>query len=172
MIAAYLAADPDVDADRSALAGCLDAAGALKQHDVGGPPVGYRVACEIVREAIGGLTMAKGHYLVDGVTVSPLLEMRALPFRVTFVCGLGEGLFPAVDGPDPLDLALARKQSGDVRPRDRDQYLFLETLASTRDRLYLSYVARDAPTGEAMEPSPLVRELLRHLNRGRPPGPG
>ncbi len=168
MIAAYLAADPDVAADRSALAGCLNAAGALKQQDVGGPPVGYRVACEMVREAIGGLTMARGHYLADGVTVSPLLEMRALPFRVTFICGLGEGLFPAVDGPDPLDLALARKQPGDVRPRDRDQYLFLETLASTRDRLYLTYVARDAPTGEAMEPSPLVRELLRHLNRGRP----
>jgi exodeoxyribonuclease V gamma subunit len=172
MIAAYLAADPDADADRHALADCLAAAGNLKQHDVGGPPVGYRVACEIVREAIAGLTTARGHYLADGVAVSPVLAMRALPFRVTFVCGLGEGLFPALDGPDPLDLALARKQFGDVSPRDRDQYLFLETLASTRDRLYLSYVARDAPTGEAMEPSPLVRELLRHLNRGRTPGTG
>ena len=144
----------------------------LKQHDVGGPPVGYRVACEIVREAIGGLTTSKGHYLADGVAVSPLLEMRALPFRVAFVCGLGEGLFPALDGPIRSTWRWHGSRRGDVSPRERDQYLFLETLASTRERLYLSYVARDAPTGEAMEPSPVVLELIRHLNRGRPAGSG
>ena len=114
-----------------------------------------------------GLTGSRGHYLADGVVVSPLLEMRALPFRVVFLCGLGEGQFPAADGPDPLDLTLASRQVGDVSPRERDKYLFLETLACARDRLYLSYVARDSQTGDGLEPSPVVHELIRHLHRGR-----
>ena len=93
--------------------------------------------------------------------------MRSLPFRVIFLCGLGEGRFPAADGPDPLDLTLARRQIGDVSPRERDKYLFLETLVCAREHLYLSYVARDAQTGDTLDPSPLVHELMRHLHRGR-----
>lgn len=37
-----------------------------------------------------------------------------------------------------------------------------------RDRLYLSYVARDAQTGDELEPSPLIHELLGYLRRDRP----
>ena len=170
MIDAYLASDIDDDTERRALADCRATVYHLKQRDVGGGPVGYRVACEILREAIGGLTAAKGHYLADGVAVAPLLEMRALPFRVAFVCGLGEGLFPSLDGPDPLDLSLHTKQSGDVSPRKRDQYLFLETLASTRERLYLSYVARMPRPATLWSRRLLVLELIRHLDRGQPAG--
>ena len=143
MVNAYLAADSD--SEQRALSQCLQKIQALRDQDVAGRKVGYRIACESLREALEGLTGSRGHYLADGVVVSPLLEMRALPFRVVFLCGLGEGRFPAADGPDPLDLTLASRQVGDVSPRERDKYLFLETLACARDRLYLSYVARDCP---------------------------
>ena len=36
-----------------------------------------------------------------------------------------------------------------------------------RERLYLSYVARDAQTGDELAPSAVVHELVRHLDRGR-----
>src|SRR5262249_19373949 len=39
------------------------------------------------------------------------------------------------------------------------------------DRLYLSYVAREAQTGDKLEPSPVVHELLRYLHRGRAGSP-
>ncbi|WP_406699289.1 exodeoxyribonuclease V subunit gamma [Singulisphaera sp. Ch08] len=162
LISAYLAGDSDLE--QRALAACLREAAALKRLDLNGAVVGYRVACECLREAVEGLTDARGHYLADGVAIAPLLEMRALPFRVAFVCGLGEGCFPAAEGPDPLDLlAHAQRQAGDISPRERDRYLFLETLTSTHDRLYLSYVARDAQTGEGLEPSSVIHELLHHL---------
>jgi exodeoxyribonuclease V gamma subunit len=167
MIGAYLAADPDADSERHALADCLASVAALKKYDIGDTPVGYRVAYEILREAIGGMATARGHYLADGVAIAPLLAMRALPFRVVFVAGLGEGRFPAPDGPDPLDLGRAPRWSGSVSPRQRDQYLFLETIACTRERLSLSYVARDPQTGEGLEPSSVVRELLRRLGGAR-----
>jgi exodeoxyribonuclease V gamma subunit len=172
IIGAYLAADPDADSERHALADCLASVAALKKYDIGDTPVGYRVAYEILREAIGGMATARGHYLADGVAIAPLLAMRALPFRVVFVAGLGEGRFPAPDGPDPLDLGRAPRWSGNVSPRQRDQYLFLETIACTRERLYLSYVSRDPQTGEGLEPSSVVRELLRRLAGSRAAEPG
>ena len=152
MVSAYLAAD--TDSEERALSQCLQQIEQLRALDVHGRAVSYRIACESLREALMGLTGARGHYLADGVVVSPLLEMRSLPFRVVFLCGLGEGQFPAVDGPNPLDLTLAHRQAGDVSPRERDKYLFLETIVCARERLYLSYVGRDALTGDDLAPPP------------------
>jgi exodeoxyribonuclease V gamma subunit len=165
MVQAYLTAESDADA--RALSLCLQKIHDLQKSDVTGCKHGYRIASEILRKELQDLTGTRGHYLADGVVISPLLAMRSLPFRVVFLCGLGEGRFPASQGADPLDLTLARHDIGDVRPRERDKYLFLETLVCARERLYLSYVARDAQTGDDLEPSPVVHELLRYLHHGR-----
>ena len=165
MANSYLAADSDTE--QRALSQCLEKMQSLRDLDVSGTKVGYRTASESLHEDLEGLVASRGHYLADGVVVSPILEMRSLPFRVVFLCGLGEGRFPAVDGPDPLDLTLARRHIGDVSARERDKYLFLETLVCARERLFLSYVARDAQTGDILDPSPVVHELMRHLHRGR-----
>jgi exodeoxyribonuclease V gamma subunit len=164
MINAYLATDSD--AEQRALSLCVQKVHDLRVLDVTGRKFGYRIACESLREALRGLVGTRGHYLADGVVVSPLLAMRSLPFRVVFLCGLGERRFPSTEGPDPLDLTFAHRRTGDVSPRERDKYLFLETLVSARDRLYLSYVARDSQTGDELEPSPVVYELMRHLHQG------
>jgi exodeoxyribonuclease V gamma subunit len=166
MLEAYVAAANDSEERVRAM--CLHEIRGLAQLDVTGHEVGYRIAAACLREAIRGQTAARGYYLADGVVVSPLREMRALPFRVIFVCGLGEGLFPVRADLDPLDLAAAEPRIGDVTPRDRDKYLLLETLACARERLYLSYVAKDAQTGDELNSSPLLCELLRCLHRGYP----
>jgi len=170
MLEAYLAAE--TDSEERVRAMCLHEIRRLRQLDVTGHMVGYRIAQASLREAIQGQTAARGYYLADGVVVSPLKEMRALPFRVIFLCGLGEGRFPVRADVDPLDLSAAEPRAGDVSPRDRDKYLFLETLACARDRLYLSYVARDAQTGDDLSPSPMLEELMRDLHRGRSDEPG
>jgi exodeoxyribonuclease V gamma subunit len=92
--------------------------------------------------------------------------MRAIPFRVIFIAGLGERDFPAADRKNLLDLRQARRRAGDVSPREQDKYMFLETLLSTRDKLYLSYVGRDELTGDRLEPSSVVLELRHMLERG------
>ncbi|MGO9465304.1 MAG: exodeoxyribonuclease V subunit gamma [Isosphaeraceae bacterium] len=170
MVEAYLAAEPD--GEQRVLAMCLHEIRRLRQLDVTGQRVDYRIAQASLREAIEGQTAARGYYLADGVVVSPLREMRALPFRVIFLCGLGEGRFPVRADVDPLDLSGVAPRPGDVSPRDRDKYLFLETLACARARLYLSYVARDAQTGDDLSPSPMLEELMRDLHRGRSGEPG
>jgi exodeoxyribonuclease V gamma subunit len=58
-----------------------------------------------------------------------------------------------------MDLRLARRKAGDVTPTERDRYLFLETLLAARQRICMSYVARDSRTGDQLDPSSVVREL-------------
>src|SRR5439155_2089744 len=121
--------------------------------------------CELAGAALGELTLRAGGWLGEGVAVSTLLPMRALPFRAVFVLGLGEGEFPAANRRDALDLRAAGRRPGDVTPAERDRYLFLETLLSARERLVLSYVGRDERTGEELRPSSVVQELLEVLAR-------
>lgn len=158
MVRAYVT--PPDEREGSALRNVLGALGMLAAYDLDGTAVSYTVAHELARELLGALGGGRGQQLADGVAVSSLVPMRAIPFRVIFVLGLGEGRFPAADRRDTMDLRAARRQVGDVTPPERDRYTFLETVLCARDRLYLSYVARDEQTGDELEPSTVVQELI------------
>src|SRR5690606_9709451 len=57
-----------------------------------------------------------------------------------------------------------RPRRGDRARRLDDRYLFLETLLSARDGLYLSYVGRDPRDNAELPPSVLVSELLEAVD--------
>jgi exodeoxyribonuclease V gamma subunit len=122
-------------------------------------PVPYEVAFELVQSQINEVEAEHGTYAENGVVVGSLSSLRSIPFRVTFMLGLGEAHFPAHTRRDPIDLRLTDRRAGDVSPAERDRYMFLETLLAARERLFLSFVARDAQTGEALEPSAVIRDL-------------
>ena len=87
--------------------------------------------------------------LAEGVTVSSFKPMRPIPFKAVFLLGMGEGLFPTPYRRDNLDLrhipvnlnsavegqTLLERRLGDVSVTERDRYMFLETLVSTRKHL-------------------------------------
>jgi exodeoxyribonuclease V gamma subunit len=164
MLSSYLS--PTGDEDERALKRCHDALEGLCELDLDGRAVSYRIACELARTGVGALSGARGQYLAGGVVVASMLPMRAIPFRAVFVAGLGEGQFPSSDRKNQLDLRLAVRRPGDVTAREQDKYMFLETLLCARERLYLTYVAREALTGEKLAPSSVVVELLQMLDRG------
>ncbi|MFH0902766.1 MAG: exodeoxyribonuclease V subunit gamma [Pseudomonadota bacterium] len=163
-ITAYLT--PGDDRDERALKRCIGAVQILADLDVDGKTLPYSIAVAFVRAALAQIESGSGQFLADGVVVASLAPMRAIPFRIAFVLGLGENKFPAPEKRSFLDLRLARRRSGDVSARDRDKYLFLETILSTRERLYLSYVGRDPLTGERLHPSPVVATLEQILQQG------
>lgn len=167
LVGAYI--EPADDADERVVSRCRRAFENLAELDVDGRSVPYRIAFELARAALTGLRASRGEPFAEGVVVSTLAPMRSLPFRAVFVAGLGEGEYPAPERTSTLDLRLARREQGDVRPRDRDRYALLETVLAAREHLALSYVARDPQTGEPLEPSPLVAELVGELQRGYVP---
>jgi exodeoxyribonuclease V gamma subunit len=159
----YLQADSSADEhDRLRL---LNALVRLEKMDLG-YKVSGRIAAELACRSLASLSGGRGRYLAEGVVVSSFLPMRALPFRAVFLLGLGESLFPASGRRDALDLRAAKRRAGDVDPSERDRYMFLETLLCARDRLYLTYVQRDEQTGERLQPSAVVQELMHILKKG------
>jgi exodeoxyribonuclease V gamma subunit len=148
------------DADQEGLLGrLLTELDRLDDLPLGGTAISYRTAAELARRALRGVGGARGQYLAHGVTVTSFVPMRAIPFRVIFVAGLGQGSFPRVGRRSELDLRAVKRAPGDVSPREQDLYMFLETLLSARERLVLSYVARDELSGAPLAPSSVVLEL-------------
>lgn len=99
-----------------------------------------------------------------GVQVSCYTPLRAIPFKALFLMGLGEGLFPASDRPDPIDLvASSPRRAGDVSRPEQERQLFLEAVLCAREHLVCTYPSRTATTGDALPPSPLLMDLQETL---------
>jgi exodeoxyribonuclease V gamma subunit len=146
-------------ADEEAALG--DALAAIERVAALVPPtleMSFRTAAELVKQRLDG--GPSHHRSPEGVTVASFVPMRALPFRIIFVVGLDERVFPAPDGLAAIDLRGGQRLPGDVTPREQDEYMFLETLLSARDRIYFSYVARDAVTGERRNACSTIAALL------------
>ncbi len=166
LVAAYVCPADDVGA-----AGVARTLRALSDLDdvaasLGDRAVSYRVAAELCRARLRRIGGERGQHLARGVAVASFVPMRAIPFRAIFLVGLGHGAFPSAPRRDELDLRAARRLPGDVSPREQDLYMFLETLLGARERLVLSYVARDELTGDRLEPSSVILELGDLLRRG------
>ena len=122
-------------------------------------PISYDSAREMVSARIADFESRQGQFSGRGVAVGSLSSLRSIPFKTIFALGLNEGDFPARDRRDPMDLRTLKRSAGDVTSTERDRYLFLETLLAAREQIFLSYVARDAKTGDPLEPSSVIREL-------------
>ncbi|WP_456417774.1 exodeoxyribonuclease V subunit gamma [Thiolapillus sp.] len=106
-------------------------------------------------------------FLVGQVSFCSMIPMRSLPFRIIAVLGLNNGDFPRQRPPRGFDLmAQQPPRPGDRSLRGDDRYLFLETLISARDKLYLSYQGKDIKTNLAREPSLVLKELMDYLQQG------
>ncbi len=149
-------ADP---AGRAVADRCIGAIESMASEELPGEPVFYPVACARALGRITGAQSEQGRYAESGVAVGSFAALRSIPFRAIFALGLGETVFPEREKHDLLDLRLARRRAGDVSANQRDRYLFLETLLAARERLILSWVSRDALTGQKLEPSALISEL-------------
>ncbi len=134
----------------------------LGELDLDGRELDFREIQALALRRLGRVRGDRGEPLAHGVHVARLGPHRPLPSPIVFALGLGEEHFPAGERPGLLDLRRHRRK-GDVSPRERDRYAFFELVLAARDRLYLSYVAREPVTGEARSPSAVIHELAEML---------
>ncbi|MDQ3624120.1 MAG: exodeoxyribonuclease V subunit gamma, partial [Verrucomicrobiota bacterium] len=102
-------------------------------------------------------------FLAGRVTFCALKPMRSIPFKVIGLLGMNDGAFPRHETLLAFDLAAQHPQPGDRTLREDDRYLFLETLLSARQTLYLSYSGLSQRERAASPPSVIVSELLDYL---------
>lgn len=103
---------------------------------------------------------ARGGLLRGGVTFARLTPARSLPFRMICLIGMNHDRFPHRQAPTTFDLVAAKPRRGDKSRRDDDRHLFLETLLSARECLYISYTDRSLRDSSPQQPSVVVNELI------------
>ncbi|VAW47789.1 Exodeoxyribonuclease V gamma chain, partial [hydrothermal vent metagenome] len=99
------------------------------------------------------LSASKGNYLSGGLICASLQPMRPIPFKITYILGLDERSFPGELYQETLDLTQRSRRLGDINKIENMNYLFLETLMCSREKLYLSYVGQDLVKDETILPS-------------------
>ena len=106
-------------------------------------------------------------FLSRGITFCSMVPMRSIPFRVIAMLGMDYDKFPRKDsGVSFSYLVSGEPRPGDRNVRNNDRHLFLETILSAREVLYISYCARDEKDAELKPPSSLVDELIDYVAKG------
>ncbi|MBW2568914.1 MAG: exodeoxyribonuclease V subunit gamma [Deltaproteobacteria bacterium] len=120
---------------------------------------------EFVKSSLTSISGGYGNYLTGGVTISSLQPMRPIPFKIVYLLGMEEGSFPGKADKSSLDLRLLKRRIGDISLPERNCYIFLEMLLSTRDKLYISYLAKDLQKDRSLQPCSLVNQLRRYVEQ-------
>lgn len=118
---------------------------------------------EYLKDKLSNISCSRGSFLTSGVTIAAMQPMRPIPFKYIYVVGLGEGEFPGNNQESTLDIRALKRMLGDTSFASRNLYLFLELVMSARERLVLSYVAKDTKKDIEKYPSPVINQLERFL---------
>ncbi|MGD9056268.1 MAG: exodeoxyribonuclease V subunit gamma [Desulfobacterales bacterium] len=105
-------------------------------------------------------------FMTGGVTFCAMLPMRSIPFKVVCLIGMNSDAFPRDSQPLSFDQIAQHPRASDRSRRNDDKYLFLESIVSARNTLYISYVGQSIQDNSRMPPSPLVSELLDTIEKG------
>ncbi|SFE07647.1 DNA helicase/exodeoxyribonuclease V, gamma subunit [Chitinophaga sp. CF118] len=111
-------------------------------------------------------TTRSGLFVNGGITFCSLIPMRSIPFKVVAMLGLNYDKFPRREHSSGFNLMERDKQRGDRNVKENDKHLFLETLLSAREYLYISYVGQSAKDNTGIPPSALVDELIDYIESG------
>ena len=120
---------------------------------------------EFIKFSLRSISGGYGDYLTEGVTISALQPMRPIPFNIVYVLGMEEGAFPGQADASSLDIKLLKRRIGDISLPERNCYLFLEMLLSVRDKLYISYIAKDLQKDRVIQPCSVVNQLRRYVEQ-------
>lgn len=93
-----------------------------------------------------------------GLRLGDPSRLHALPCDTLFITGLNEGVFPAPDKPDALDLRPHDPRPGDAGRRKQD-LARLQAAAGSCQRLRLTASDRDETTGSVCAPSGWLEDL-------------
>jgi exodeoxyribonuclease V gamma subunit len=165
LLATFIEADADSERELAGMTAELDRLTELADHSGFEGDVPATVMISWLRSRLEQAEMGLG-FMTGGITFCAMLPMRSIPFRVVAMIGMNDGAFPRQQRPPGFDMMSREPRKGDRSVRGDDRYLFLESILSARDVLYLSYVGQSIRDNSELPPSVLVSELLDAVQRG------
>ncbi len=123
-------------------------------------PVSLAEVLLVLGPRLNSLTQAPRESRFGKVFVASIEEARAMSFRLVFLPGVNEGLFPRPPAEDPLLLHAQRTQLA-IELRADDAELLAIAVAAASERLHLSFSTLDLLTGRPRVPSFYALEAHR-----------
>ena len=124
--------------------------------------IGFDVMRACLKARFNNKPAGRG-FITGGVTFCSMVPLRSIPFKVICILGMNDGAFPRKQPRDAFDLIAIKPKLGDRDTRKNDQYLFLETILSAREKLYISYIGRNIKNNSRIPPSPAVIEFQDYI---------
>jgi exodeoxyribonuclease V gamma subunit len=165
MLAIFIEADEESERELAHITAEIDKLTGLAEEAAFTGEVSAPVMIAWLRDRLEKFEMGLG-FMTGGITFCAMLPMRSIPFRVVAMIGMNDGAFPRQQRPPGFDMMFRKPRRGDRSVRGDDRYLFLESILSARDVLYLSYVGQSIRDNCEEPPSVLVSELLDAIDRG------
>lgn len=132
----------------------------------GGEPGDLDELSETLRALLEAEIPGSAHAWGSALTFAPLRPSHILPHRLVVVAGLDGDKFPGEPASGSLDLLSRGRILGDADPAAENRHAFLLSILSARDRLVLSWRARDLQKDEIRPPSSVLLELESALREG------
>lgn len=102
-------------------------------------------------------------YAQHGITFCSFIPMRSIPFKVIALLGMDNDKFPRRNNELSFNLMSVKPRRGDRSVKDNDNHLFLETLLSAGENLYISYSGQSVKDNSPIPPAIVVDELLDYI---------
>lgn len=150
--------------EASARRGLLDGLQNLERRET--VPLSLDELTEIVTSVLDAELPGSARAWSGAVTFAPLRAGHILPHGLVVIPGLDADAFPGEPSTSSLDLLAGRRIIGDPDVVADNRHAFLLALLAARDRLVLSWRARDIQKDERKDPSSVVLELEEALRRG------
>ncbi|VFP83225.1 exodeoxyribonuclease V subunit gamma [Candidatus Erwinia haradaeae] len=108
-------------------------------------------------------------YLPGFINFCTLIPMICVPFKVVYLLGMNEGVYPRTMLPFSVDLMhnkslTAHTQKSNNRCLNSEKYIFLDALNSANEKFYISYVNISIHDNTECYPSLLVSELMEYIS--------
>lgn len=104
----------------------------------------------------------KGKTFVGGVIVGRLFNMRLNNFKVIYIMGLNQGVFPGEDDRSSLDL---QRDFPGISKTQEDKYALLKLINNTQQKVYLSYDCLDTEKDAEKYASGTLDEIREYISQ-------
>ena len=125
----------------------------------------FDAVLQYLEDELGRERSGRG-FLSAKVNFCSLKPLRALPFKVIYLIGMSDGGFPRTENRYAFDLTQKQSMKEPFAPsprsvRDNDKYLFVEAIISAREKLFISYEAKDlSEDSKKRRPAALPVQIL------------
>ncbi len=119
-----------------------------------------------ITKVLENVGLSKGgfsKFLRSDLNFCTFVPMRSIPFKHILLIGMNDGDFPRNPNYVNFDLMSAYFERGDRSSRNDDRYMFLEAILSAEESLYISYIGKKPSSGDDLNPSIVVSELLDYI---------